>query len=281
MIPVGFNHHTVKQDWSGFESAPDINIVQKELDNARFQIGTLGGGNHFVEILKDENAYIWIMVHSGSRNIGFKTANFYHRKAIEYCKEKDIDLPTKDLAYLPTESDIGREYFEAMSYCQRFARANRELMINRAKQVFKETLNCKFEPVIDAHHNFANEETHYGEKVIVHRKGAISAYEDEPGIVPGSMGTPSYITIGLGNKESFCSCAHGAGRRLGRKEAIRSLDLKEEQKRMSGILGGPRSKNELQESPSAYKDIDEVMSNQKDLTTIKVKLLPLSVIIGT
>lgn len=279
-ILVGFQHQTSKQTWSGFSRAPSIKIIQDELESARLQIGTLGGGNHFVEILKGDDGHIWIMVHSGSRNFGFKTANYYNMKAIEYCEENSIELPSKDLAFLPMNSRVGLEYFEAMNFCTEFARGNRELMMENAKRVFGNITNCSFESAIDIHHNFASEEEHFGEKVIVHRKGATRAFKGMKGIVPGSMGTPSYITEGLGNEDSFSSCAHGAGRQMGRKEAIRNLDMAEEQKKMTGILGGPRTKSELQEAPGAYKNIDEVMQNQRDLVKILVKLSPLSVIIG-
>ncbi len=281
VIPVGFRHHTQEQSWSGFAEAPKIETIQNELRNAMFQIGTLGGGNHFVEIQRGDDGHIWIMVHSGSRNFGFKTAGYYNRKAVEYCKENHLELPSKDLAYLPFESEIGQEYFGAMNYCQNFARGNRELMMESTVRVFEDVTSCGFEPAIDIHHNFASVEEHFGEKVIVHRKGATQAFKGMRGIIPGSMGTPSYITEGLGNEESFSSCAHGAGRILGRQEAIRTLDLEEEQRKMEGILGGPRGRRELQEAPGAYKNIDEVMQNQRDLVKILVKLSPLSVIIGT
>lgn len=281
LIPVGFSHHTDKRDWRGFMESPNIKIVLSELENAKYQIGTLGGGNHFVEIQKGDDGFIWIMVHSGSRNFGYKTAQFYHRKALEYCEKNKIELPTKELAFLPFGSEIGRDYFTSMNYCQDFAKASREMMMEEVKKVFSLITNCSFEPAIDIHHNFAAEEEHFGKKVIVHRKGATKAFKGMKGIVPGSMGTPSYITEGLGNEDSFSSCAHGAGRVLGRREAIRTLNLEEEQNKMAGILGGPRSKNELQEAPGAYKDIDEVMERQKYLVKILVKLSPLSVIIGT
>lgn len=280
LVPVGYNHHKTKHDWEGYNNAPNIDIIQKELENSRFQIGTLGGGNHFMEILQGDDDRIWIVVHSGSRNFGFKTAQHYHRQAIIYCRNNNISLPTEELAYFPLESQLGSEYFIAMSYCQNFAQANRNLMMNNIKNIFENNTVCSFTSPINIHHNFAAEEEHFGKKVIVHRKGAIRAFLGMKGIIPGSMGTPTYITKGLGNEESFSSCAHGAGRKLGRNEAIRTLDLKTEQQKMNGILGVPRTKKELQESPGAYKDIDKVMADQKDLVKILVKLSPLSVIIG-
>ena len=168
----------------------------------------------------------------------------------------------------------------AMSYCQSFAQASRDHMAEKIKIIFRKYTNCDFEIPINIHHNFAQKETHYGKEVVVHRKGAVQAFKGLKGIIPGSMGTSTYITEGLGNEESFSSCSHGAGRILGRNEAIRTLSLESEQKKMEGILGGPRTKKELQEAPGAYKNIDEVMESQKDLVKILVKLTPLSVVIG-
>ncbi len=279
-IPTGFAHHKTKQNWIGFSKAPEVEIIQKELDKAHYQIGTLGGGNHFIEILKDENSYIWLMVHSGSRNFGLKTAEFFYNKALKFCQEKDIKLPTIELSFLPIDSKIGKEYFESMNYCLEFAQANRKLMMQRLKEIVNEETGCGFIEEIDVHHNYASLENHFGKDVFVHRKGAINAEKGKIGIIPGSMGTPSYITEGKGNPESFNSSSHGAGRKLGRREATEKLNLKKEQKKMKDIIGKPRQKKELEEAPGAYKDIEKVMEKQKDLITPKVKLKPLAVVIG-
>ncbi len=280
-IPVGFEHQRENQEWEGFSQAPDVGIIQEELGSARKQIGTLGSGNHFVEILKEEgDGSVWLMVHSGSRNFGFKTAQNFFRKAVSFSQKSSQKPPSEDLSFLAVDSKEGQEYLAAMNFCLSFAQANRALMMRRIKDAFQSVTGANFLEEIDVHHNYAARETHFGEEVYVHRKGAILAAKGLRGIIPGSMGTPSYIAEGLGNPESFASCSHGAGRVMGRKEAIRSLDLAKEQEKMKGIIGAPRNKNELQEAPSAYKDIDKVMELQKDLVKPLVKLFPLAVITG-
>ncbi len=167
-----------------------------------------------------------------------------------------------------------------MNYCCDFARANRALMMEKISEVFLCTTGATILDIVNIHHNYAALELHFGREVLVHRKGATRASRDTVGIIPGSMGTNSYIVQGLGNPESFESCAHGAGRRMGRKQAIRSLNLAEEQDKMHGILHGLRTRNELDEAPGAYKDIDEVMGLQHDLVQIVVTLNPLGSIKG-
>jgi len=220
------------------------------------------------------------MIHSGSRNFGLKTANYYHKAAQALSSRKGFDLPDRDLAYLPMDSREGEEYFTAMNYCCDFARANRALMMERVGEVVANVTGARIMETINIHHNYAARETHYNRQVLVHRKGATRASLDTVGIIPGSMGTKSYIVKGLGNPESFESCSHGAGRKMGRKQAIRSLDLEAEQKKMRGILHGLRSRNALDEAPGAYKDIDEVMRLQRDLVAITVTLTPLASIKG-
>ncbi len=279
-IPVGFDHQKENQPWNGFAKAPDIPIIQQELGSARKQLGTLGGGNHFLEVQQGSDGHIWLMIHSGSRNFGFKTAQNYHQIAKKRCESRHIDLTDKDLAYLPMDSREGEEYFRAMIYCLEFARANRALMMARLSDILTRVTGGMVEEEVNIHHNYAALESHYGKEVLVHRKGATKATKGLTGIIPGSMGTASYIVKGLGNPESFQSCSHGAGRRMGRKEATRSLDLAQEQKKMEGIVHGLRTRRELDEAPGAYKDIDQVMENQKDLVEIVVQLKPLAVIKG-
>jgi tRNA-splicing ligase RtcB len=279
-VPLGFEHHKVNQPWSGFDRAPDLPIIQQELPSARRQLGTLGGGNHFIEFQQGSDGHIWIMIHSGSRNFGFKTANVYHKTAQALCSRKGWELPDRDLAYLPMDSREGEEYFTAMNYCCEFAKANRALMMQRVSEVAAMVTGAKILEPINIHHNYASLETHYGREVVVHRKGATKASRDTVGIIPGSMGAKSYIVKGLGNPESFESCAHGAGRKMGRKHAIRSLDLETEQAKMQGILHGLRTRSALDEAPGAYKDIDEVMALQRDLVEISVTLTPLASIKG-
>ena len=279
-VPVGFNHNTEKQEWEGFDTAPHTIVIQRELESARKQLGTLGGGNHFIEIQKGNDGHIWLMLHSGSRNFGLKTANHYHKEAQRLCERCYSDIPDKDLAFLPIESNEGHDYYEAMNYCLKFAQENRSLMMSRVKEIVASICGAEFMDEINIHHNYAAFEHHYDKDVLVHRKGATKATSGLSGIIPGSMGTHSYIVEGLGNPESFMSCSHGAGRAMGRKEAKRVLNLEDEQKKMEGIVHGLRTDKELDEAPGAYKDIDVVMENQKDLAKIVVELSPLGVIKG-
>ena len=220
------------------------------------------------------------MIHSGSRNFGLKTANTFHNAARSFCERKNYVLPHRDLAYLPMDVREGRDYYLAMNYCCDFARANRALMMERVTEILTNTTGAFLLEQINIHHNYAALETHYGREVLVHRKGATKASRDTIGIIPGSMGSKSYIVKGLGNPESFESCAHGAGRRMRRKQAMRSLDLVDEQKKMQGIVHDLRSRDGLDEAPGAYKDIDEVMRLQQDLVRISVTLKPLASIKG-
>jgi tRNA-splicing ligase RtcB len=280
VIPVGFNHHKEAQSWEGFDRAPDIEIIQKELNSARRQLGTLGGGNHFIEIQQDEEGNVWIMLHSGSRNFGLKTANVYHKRAQALCERWHVQLPDKDLAFLPMEEQVGQDYLSAMSFCLEFARASRAHMMRAVTRIVTDVTGADLVGEVNIHHNYAALENHYGKNVWVHRKGATRAGKGERGIIPGSMGAFSYIVEGVGNPESFHSCSHGAGRKMGRKEAGRRLNLEEEQAKMSGIVHGLRSVGDLDEAPGAYKDIDQVMENQKDLVKILVRLNPIGSIKG-
>ena len=282
VIPVGFGHHKEKQNIDLMPHLPDVApIAWKERENALTQIGTLGGGNHFIEIQKGSDGHIWIMVHSGSRNFGLKIADYYNKLAISFNEKWYSKIPKEwELAFLPIESEEGNAYYNEMKCAVEFALANRKLMMDRIKDIFGRITQYGFEPMINIAHNYASLENHFGENVLVHRKGATLARKGTIGIIPGSMGTASYIVEGLGNKESFESCSHGAGRKMSRKKAIETLDLEKEQKKMEGIIGAPRSQGELEEAPGAYKDISEVMANQDDLVKILVELKPLAVIKG-
>ena len=279
-IPVGFDHHRDSQQWEGFDDAPDIPIIQQELSSARKQLGTLGGGNHFIEIQRGDDGFIWLMIHSGSRNFGFKTASVYHKLAVCLGEKQRPAIPDKDLSFLSMDTREGREYFAAMSYCLRFAQANRTLMMKRLADSVSTRTGATIRDEINIHHNYAALERHFGKSVLVHRKGATMAQFGQRGIISGSMGTSSYIVTGLSNRDSFESCSHGAGRRMGRKEATRSLDLVEEQSKLAGIVHGLRSRKDLDEAPGVYKDIDQVMNAQRDLVSIAVRLTPLAVIKG-
>ena len=282
-VPVGFNHQKENQEWEGFDEAPDIEIIQQELNASRKQLGTLGGGNHFIEIQMDENGRIWIMLHSGSRNFGLKIANEYHKKALALCEMWCSELTDKELAFLPIETKEAKEYYEAMSFALDFAKQNRFNMIRKISEIFTDEFpGVVFDDIINIHHNYAAWENHFGQNVIVHRKGATLAREGYIGIIPGSQGTKSYIVKGKGNPESFMSCSHGAGRKMGRKQATRELNLEAEIKLLNdqGIIHGIRNISDLDEAAGAYKSIDEVMRNQADLVEILWELSPLAVIKG-
>ncbi len=281
-IPVGFKHHKERQDKGLMpERHEDLLIVNQEYDSALHQIGTLGGGNHFIEIQKGTDGYVWIMVHSGSRNIGFTVANHYHKKAVEErAKHKDNNTP-KDLSYFVRGTEGYESYFKEMNYCIEFALQSRKLMMERVKEAFADIIpEVEFSNFINKPHNFAAWETHFDTNLIVHRKGATRAEKGEWGMIPGSQGTSSFLVKGKGNPLSFNSCSHGAGRTMSRNEARRSLNLKAETDRMNklGVLHALRHKRDLDEAPGSYKDIQEVMAQQEDLVDIDVELTPMAVI---
>ncbi|MFO7731707.1 MAG: RtcB family protein [Spirochaetia bacterium] len=283
LIPVGFKHHKTPQQWEGFDEAPYTTVVQQELDSARYQLGTLGGGNHFIELQQGSDGRVWIMLHSGSRNFGYTIAKEYYRQAKAQGKELKEELPDIQLAPLFLGSPGANEYFASMQFAQEFAAASRAHMLHRVQSVVKRYYpRVSFGEEVNIHHNFAALEEHFGREVVVHRKGATSARQGQRGIIPGSQGTTSYIVEGLGNPESFCSCSHGAGRLMGRKAAQRSLDLQKERRRMDrqGILHNLRSRKDLDEAAGAYKNISDVMEHQQDLVKILVELSPLAVIKG-
>ena len=285
-VPVGFSHNKNKQEWHGFDNAPDISIVQQQLSSARKQLGTLGGGNHFIEIQKGDDGFLWLMIHSGSRNFGYKIADKYHKKALTLCRRWHSDIPDEELAFLPMASPEAEEYLECMNFALAFAKENRRVMMEHLKEAAHNVLGCSFSgEQINIHHNYAAWENHFKENVIIHRKGATSARKGQKGIIPGSMGTPSYIVEGLGNPESFESCSHGAGRKMGRKEASRVLSREECDKAMKGVVFGRwgrdrKGNSDFGEAPQAYKDIEEVILSQLDLVKPVVKLQPLGVIKG-
>jgi tRNA-splicing ligase RtcB (3'-phosphate/5'-hydroxy nucleic acid ligase) len=224
------------------------------------------------------------MLHSGSRNLGATMCDYHHNRAKEMCEKYHSKLPNPECAFFQVDSPEGQAYLDDMAFALAFAHENRTRMMLEFKKAFAEiTGSITFEPDLDVHHNYARLENHFGRNVWVHRKGATSARKGELGIIPGSQGSPSYIVKGLGNRDSFMSCSHGAGRPFGRNEACKTLDLEEENKKMEGIVFDSYGVNtikgkkypDLQESVGAYKDIDEVMTNQKDLVEIVTSLRPL------
>ncbi len=286
-IPVGFSHHDKVQDEKFMPTGYDIstlNIVSQEYESALTQIGTLGGGNHFIELQRDEEGYLWIMIHSGSRNLGKKVCDFYDKKAIALNELWHSEVKSKlRLAFLPKGTPEFDAYWAEMNYCVDFALCNRRLMMERIEQVLADALpGIEFEPMINIAHNYAAWENHFGKNVIVHRKGATMVREGVTGIIPGSQGTASYIVDGLGNPESFCSCSHGSGRVMSRNKAKENLDLEAEIKRLDdqGIIHGITTVEDLDEAAGAYKDIETVINNELDLVSIKTRLLPVAVVKG-
>lgn len=286
-VPLGFNHHKERQNEALMPSNENVikgGIVERQYEAALKQIGTLGGGNHFIEIQKGSDGHIWIMIHSGSRNIGLKVAEHYNRLATKLNERWFSEIPSKlQLAFLPIETQEAKEYMSEMQYCVDFAFANRKLMMENIKASFETELTDFAElDFVNIAHNYARWENHFDTNVIVHRKGATSAKNGEIGIIPGSQGTKSYIVKGKGNPESFESCSHGAGRALSRKKAQNTLSLEEEIARLDNqnIIHAIRNKKDLDEAPGAYKNIDIVMENQKDLVDIEVELTPMAVIKG-
>jgi tRNA-splicing ligase RtcB (3'-phosphate/5'-hydroxy nucleic acid ligase) len=285
IIPVGFRHHKKPVT---VDMLPAIRsrlpVVEREAGNSAFQLGTLGGGNHFIELQKGTDGYLWIMVHSGSRNLGKQVADHYYRKAVMMNENGQEKKKTpKQLAGLPLDSLEGQSYFKEMEYCVNFAYANRKHMMDAVSSVLSDHFpGIIFSEFINIAHNFANPENHFGEELIIHRKGATPARLGEPCIIPGSQGTSSFIATGKGNAESFESCSHGAGRVMGRKEAQSTLSLMEEKGKLDkkGIVHNVLRQKDLDEAAGAYKDINIVMANQKDLVDIRIELQPLAVVKG-
>lgn len=286
-IPLGMDHHKDKQDTCFLPENHEIEkmtIVRQRQESILHEVGTLGGGNHFIELQKDENDILWIMIHSGSRNLGARVGAYYNEIAKKLNAQwHSVVSPEINLAFLPQGSKEFGMYWEEMKYCVDFALCNRKLMMNRIEEVLADTLiGIEFEPMINIAHNYAACENHFGKNVFVHRKGATLAREGIVGIIPGSQGTASYIVEGLGNPDSFCSCSHGAGRVLSRTAAIKTLNMAEEvaQLEAKGIVHAIRCQDDMQEASGAYKNIDEVIANELDLVKIKTRLLPIAVIKG-
>jgi len=307
-VPVGEGKaHQKMQDWDGFE---------KYLDEMRFpptwytgekwmwfkrSLGTLGGGNHFLElqstVTHDDKEHVGLMLHSGSRNLGSTVCDYHHNVAKEMCRKYHAKLPNEHCSFLPVDSPEGQDYINDMNFCLDYAKESRRRMMKAFKEVFADEVlqwlsdgeeGYLFQGELDVHHNYAALENHLGKNVWLHRKGAISAKPGELGIIPGSQGSHSYIVKGFGNVQSFMSCPHGAGRKFGRNQACKQLNLEEEIAKMKGIVfdsyGSLEIKGEkypdLQEAEGAYKDIGEVMANTSDLCEVITKLRPLGSVKG-
>ena len=286
-IPLGMDHHKEPQDEAYLPTGHDIDktvIVKQRQISITKEVGTLGGGNHFIELQKDEEDTLWIMIHSGSRNLGARVGEHYNNIARDLNEKwHSVVKPELRLSFLPRGTKEFEMYWNEMRFCIDFAFCNRRLMMQRIEEVIADALpGIEFEPMINIAHNYAAFEHHYGEDVIVHRKGATLAREGVVGIIPGSQGTASYIVEGLGNPESFCSCSHGAGRVMSRTAAIKTLDMAAEvaQLEAKGIVHAIRCQDDMQEASGAYKDIETVIKNELDLVKIKTRLLPIAVIKG-
>ena len=233
------------------------------------QMGTLGGGNHFIEVCLDETNQVWVMLHSGSRGIGNAIASYFIDLARKDMERWMIQLPDRDLAYFPEGSEHFADYVEAVHWAQDYAMQNRTSMLELVLAALQRHLPpfTVTTEAVNCHHNYVAQEHHYGENVWVTRKGAIRARAGDLGIVPGSMGARSFIVRGLGNPESFCSSAHGAGRKMSRTAAEKQFTVADMVAQTQGVICR-KDKDVIDEIPGAYKDIDQVMANQADLTEI-------------
>lgn len=278
LIPVGRESrktvHRMASSWAGWSEFDEMpKSVSDDYVRAMHQLGTLGGGNHFIELCIDEAQQVWIMLHSGSRHTGKMIADVYINKAKGLMKQYMVSLPDPDLAYLVEGSPEFDGYWKALQWAQAYAKRNREMMLNFVQCALMVELVKPLKPelTVSCHHNYAEREHHFGQNVIVTRKGAVRAREGDYGIIPGAMGSFSYIVRGLGNPDSFHSCSHGAGRRFSRTEAKRRFTLADVAEQTAGVECR-KDEGVIDELPGAYKPIDEVMANQRDLVSIEAKL---------
>jgi len=244
--------------------------LERASRRAHRHIGTLGTGNHFVEICLDEEQRVWIMLHSGSRGIGNAIGSYFIDLAKQDMRRWFVNLPDQDLAYIPHGARYWGSYMEALNWAQKYARANRIVMMRAATAALNIFLGRTFDTdcmAVNCHHNYVSEEKHFGDTVMVTRKGAVSAKEGELGIIPGSMGAKSFIVRGKGNRESFCSCSHGAGRRMSRTEAKKRFTIEDHTAAVAGVECRIDA-DVIDETPAAYKDIDAVMAAQGDLVEV-------------
>lgn len=281
-IPVGFDRHktdkarasTVRALSVGLDEVLEkhpkiLKMMKKPYQTWVRQLGTLGGGNHFIELCLDENDDVWIMLHSGSRGIGNMIGQYFIRMAQKDMERHIHNLPHKDLAYFTEGAEHFNDYVTAVHWAQDYAMENRREMMRLIVDALKKALP-KFgvtKEAINCHHNYVSMENHFGENVFITRKGAIRAGEGDLGIIPGSMGAKSFIVSGKGNPESFCSCSHGAGRQMSRSKAKREFSKEDLESQTEGIECR-KDTGVIDEIPGAYKDIDVVMDNQHDLVDV-------------
>ena len=272
-VPVGFHQH--RQAKEGVSNGPSV-ATGGEMSKAALQLGTLGGGNHFIEICRDlDDDAIWVMLHSGSRNIGTVTAEKHIGKAKGDMKRLFVELPDPDLAYFVQDTPQFEAYVQDLLWCQRYAARNRSLMMREVLKNLAHALGvdalARTGEEINCHHNYVAEELHFGEKVLVTRKGAISAEKSRLGIIPGSMGTGSFIVSGLGNPESFHSAPHGSGRKMSRGKAKKTFTVADLEAQTAGVECR-KDAGVLDEIPGAYKPIGEVIENSADLVRVEARL---------
>ena len=280
-VPVGFGQHPDREARTAAakEFRSDLKkIVQRHPGIEKrvgrnsswvHQLGTLGGGNHFIEVCLDESDRVWAMLHSGSRGIGNAIGSYFIELAKRDAERNHVSLPDRDLAYFPEGAQHFDDYVEAVGWAQDYARANREEMMDLVLEAMRRHLPSfsVTDEAVNCHHNYVERETHYGEAVWLTRKGAIRAGEGELGLIPGSMGARSYIVRGKGSAESFHSCAHGAGRKMSRNAAQKAFSTKDLEAQTAGVICR-KDKGVIDEIPGAYKNIDEVMANQSDLVDV-------------
>lgn len=296
-IPVGFAHHKTSMPCYTLDRAmEELSLYEMDsellgqLEAGYFQVGTLGGGNHFIELQEDEEGFLSVMLHSGSRHFGKSVCDYFHQKAREQNCRWYSQVPDEyRLAFLPVDTPEGRQYLNWMNLSMDFARENREKLMLAVKAVLEKwigrytDLELKYEEEINCHHNYAALENHFGENVWVHRKGAVRARKGELTVIPGAMGSYSYVVRGLGNPESFCTSSHGAGRAYSRRGAMEAFSCEEvmvDLKNQGVILGKKSKKDVAEESRFAYKDIDRVMEYQKDLVEPVRRLRTIGVVKG-
>lgn len=296
-VPVGFAHHKLPQPCYTMDAAiSELELYEPDgellglLEAGAYQVGTLGGGNHFIEFQEDDDGKLGIMLHSGSRNIGKSVCDYFHQKARSLNSRYFSQVPDEfRLAFLPVDTPEGQQYLRWMNLALSFARENREKMMLAVKATLEKwvgkylSVPIDYSHEVNCHHNYAALETHYGKQVWVHRKGATRAENGDIAVIPGAMGSYSYVVMGLGNKESFCSSSHGAGRRYSRKGAMGAFTCEQvicDLKERGVILGKTKKDDVAEESRFAYKDIDTVMSCQTDLVTPVKRLKTIGVIKG-
>lgn len=294
-IPLGPNSNKKLTDsvnrWYRWKDFEDLNVIAKKGDDQRqmlqramSQLGSLGGGNHFIEICLDEADNVWLMLHSGSRNLGKVVAERHIEIAKGFMKEMFIKLPDPDLAYFAESQQEFKNYINDLEFCQDYAAQNRKEMMQRVVKDVSYAIHgipdgITLSTTVNCHHNYVSKENHYGDNVLITRKGAVRARQGDLGIIPGSMGTRSYIVEGLGNPESFNSCSHGAGRVMSRSKAKQQFTLDDLVAQTAGIECR-KDEGVIDEIPGAYKSIDEVMANQSDLVKIVATLRQIMCIKG-